>query len=351
MSRKVILIVAAVVLVIAGTLGGLAYVVFQDSGRAALLAYRAIMLLNVRGGPEIVLEVDADAVRRRSYELLRRSVVMHLRDAKLSFNTRLTDAGVEVAAKEADRENVVSVLRSKLASTTDIRLGDDGVVRVGLTDALLAKWAVEAAEQSQLLLSGRLVATDMKVVVTVQKASAGSPRLLVQMATSEDPQRVRAFVTKPGVLAFRMIDVSTTPQKALASAPPPGAELLYGRTEEDKLPYLVEKRAVMTGSDLADAQPGFDERTNEPIVTFRFSTAGARKFAQATTENVGRPFAIVVDGEVVSAPVIREPITGGSGQISGNFTTRAASELAAVLRYGELPARLKVVEEHAAKAR
>jgi preprotein translocase subunit SecD len=99
------------------------------------------------------------------------------------------------------------------------------------------------------------------------------------------------------------------------------------------------------------AGPALDERTNEPIVTFRFSTAGTRKFAQATSENVGRPFAIVVDGEVVSAPVIREPITGGSGQISGNFTTRSASELAAVLRYGELPARLKVVEEHAAKAR
>ena len=96
--------------------------------------------------------------------------------------------------------------------------------------------------------------------------------------------------------------------------------------------------------------PRLSVRTNEPIVTFRFSTAGARKFAQATEENVGRAMAIVVDGEVLSAPIIREPILGGSGQISGDFTLHSANELAAVLRYGELPARLKVVEERAAKA-
>jgi preprotein translocase subunit SecD len=171
------------------------------------------------------------------------------------------------------------------------------------------------------------------------------------MARTEDPQRVIAFATKPGELSFRMIDISTMPEKAVASAPPPGADILYGRIEKGRLPYLVEKRAVITGRDLAGAEPAFDQRINEPIVTFRFSTAGVRKFAQATAENVGRSFAIVVDGEVVSAPIIREPITDGSGQISGNFTQQAANELAAVLRHGQLPARLKVVEEHAAKAR
>ena len=351
MSKKVILIIAAVLLVTAGTLGGLAYVVFQDTGRAMFWAYRTAMLVATRGGPEIVLEVDADAVRQRAYELLRRSAVLHLRDAKLSFNTRLTDAGVEVAAKEADRENVLNVLRSKLASTVDIRLADDGVVHIGLSDEMLAKRTAETAEQTQLLLSGRMLDLEMKVAVSLQQRPAGNPRLIVHMARSEDPQRVLALVSKPGVVAFRMIDVSTTPEKALKSAPPANAEILYGREEEGKLSYLVEKRAILSGSDLAHAEPSYDERTNEPVVSFRFSAAGTRKFAQATSENVGRPFAIVVDNEVVSAPIIREPITGGSGQISGNFTTRAASELAAVLRYGELPARLKVVEEHAAKAR
>ena len=96
----------------------------------------------------------------------------------------------------------------------------------------------------------------------------------------------------------------------------------------------------MSGADLTDAQPGFDQRSGEPIVTFRFNTAGARRFAQVSQENVGRPFAIVLDGEVISAPVIREAILGGSGQISGSFTVESANELAILLRAGALPAKL-----------
>jgi preprotein translocase subunit SecD len=96
---------------------------------------------------------------------------------------------------------------------------------------------------------------------------------------------------------------------------------------------------------LTDAQPGFDQRTSEPIVSFKFNTNGARRFAQATQENVGRPFAIVLDNEVISAPVIREPILGGSGQISGNFTIQQANDLAILLRAGALPAPLQVIEQ------
>jgi preprotein translocase subunit SecD len=101
----------------------------------------------------------------------------------------------------------------------------------------------------------------------------------------------------------------------------------------------------VSGEDLTDAQPGFDQRTSEPIVTFRFNTNGARRFAQVTQENVGRPFAIVLDNEVISAPVIREPILGGSGQISGSFTVEQANDLAILLRAGALPAPLTIIEE------
>ena len=101
----------------------------------------------------------------------------------------------------------------------------------------------------------------------------------------------------------------------------------------------------MSGADLVDAQPGFDQRNSEPIVSFRFNSTGARKFADATRENVGKPFAIVLDNKVISAPVIREPILGGSGQISGNFTVQQANDLSILLRAGALPAPLTVIEE------
>src|SRR5204862_2848327 len=123
---------------------------------------------------------------------------------------------------------------------------------------------------------------------------------------------------------------------------PPESELLNSR---DKVPYVIERRVMVSGEDLVDAQPGFDQRTREPIVSFRFNNAGGRRFAQVTQENVGKPFAIVLDNEVISAPVIREPILGGSGQISGNFTVQAANDLAILLRAGALPAPLQIIEE------
>ena len=349
MSKKVILIVAAVLLVCAPVAAGVAYVAVEGVGTPVLWALRQYRLLSVRGGPEVVLEVDGDDVRRRANLTLRANVAMHLRDAKMSFSTRQTDAGVEVSAQDADREAVLNVLRSKFTSVIDIRLADDGVIHVSRPDLQLAERTVEAARLSQALLEARFLDLNIQAVATVQPQRSGA-RLLVRMSRSEDPQRLIKLATRAGELTFRMIDVSMAPEKALRSAPPSGTDVLYGRMEQGKLPYLVEKRAVITGRDLESAAPILDQRTNEPVVTFRFNTAGTRKFGQATAENVGRPMAIVVDGEVLSAPIIREPITGGSGQISGNFTLKDANELAAVLRYGALPARLKVVEEHAAKA-
>jgi preprotein translocase subunit SecD len=142
-----------------------------------------------------------------------------------------------------------------------------------------------------------------------------------------------------------MVDSNVSPQQAEAGQLPPGDEILHGTGKEANIPYVVEKRVLVSGGDLTDAQPGFDQRTNEPIVTFRFNTAGARKFGEATEQNVGRPFAIVLDNQVISAPVIREPIRGGSGQISGNFTVQSANDLAILLRAGALPAPLTIIEE------
>ena len=102
----------------------------------------------------------------------------------------------------------------------------------------------------------------------------------------------------------------------------------------------------MAGENLTDAQPGFDQRTNEPIVSFRFNAAGTKQFAHVTEEKVGTPFAVVLDGVVLAAPVIREPIVGGSGQISGNFTVESANNLAILIRSGALPAPLSMIEEH-----
>src|ERR1700733_1579061 len=143
---------------------------------------------------------------------------------------------------------------------------------------------------------------------------------------------------------FRMVDSTVSPEQAQAGRLPPDSELLQS-SEAGHPPSVVKKQVLVSGGDLTDAQAGFDPRSSEPVVNFRFNTAGARKFSQATSENVGQPFAIVLDNKVITAPNIREPITGGSGQISGNFTAQDSADLALLLRAGALPAPLKIIEE------
>ena len=172
----------------------------------------------------------------------------------------------------------------------------------------------------------------------------GTDRILVQVPGLQDPTRLKQLLGKTAKLDFRMVDTGASPEQAVQGRTPPEDDLLYSASQP-KTPYLVEKRILVSGGDLTDAQPGFDQRTSEPIVSFRFNTSGARKFAQVTQENVGKPFAIVLDNEVISAPVIREPILGGSGQISGSFTVQSANDLAILLRAGALPAPLTIIEE------
>jgi len=173
-------------------------------------------------------------------------------------------------------------------------------------------------------------------------------RILLSLSKSADANHVIEVATRRGRLQFRLIEersfVGMTPEQAVRAEPPAHAEELYGRG--DRRPYLVYKRSVLTSRDLVDAQASFDVRTNEPVVSFRFSAEGARRFAQVTQENVGKPFAIVLDNEVLSAPIIRDPILGGAGQISGGFTVQQAIDMAILLRSGELPGRLTVIEQH-----
>jgi len=196
----------------------------------------------------------------------------------------------------------------------------------------------QAVTQSINVIERRL----KELAVRFKVQPLDNDRILLRVAKSVDPRRVIEVTTRRGRLQFRLIETNLTPEQAVRGEPPPHAEELHGR---DQRTYLVNKRAVLTGRDVVDARAAFDARTSEPLVTFRFSADGARRFAQVTQENVGKPFAIVFDNEVLSAPIIREPILGGSGQISGNFTVQDAADMAILLRAGELPGNLTLIEQ------
>ena len=319
-------------------------------------AQRHIVLgLDLQGGSHILLEVDTNAVRKEKLEAVRDDVRRVLRDARVGY-TGLVVRGnsVEVRIREGSNfDQAVDKLRELsqplggiLGSSTgqrtlDVTTEGGSLVRLTLTDPAILERVRQSVEQSIQIIERRV--NELGTVEPLIQRQ-GVDRILVQVPGLQDPTRLKELLGKTAKLDFRMVDVSIPAEQALQGRVPPDSEILYGTTTP-KTPYLVEKRILVSGSDLTDAQPGFDQRTNEPIVSFRFNTSGARKFAQVTQENVGKPFAIILDNQVISAPVIREPILGGSGQISGSFTVESANDLAILLRAGALPAPLTIIEE------
>ena len=318
-------------------------------------AQRHVVLgLDLQGGSHILLEVDTKAVRKEMLETLRDDVRRVLREARIGY-TGLVVRGnsVEVRIREgvnADQAETklrtLSVPLGGLLNATgqrslDVGTEAGGLFRLTLSDPAIVERVRQSVDQSIQIIERRV--NELGTVEPLIQRE-GTDRILVQVPGLQDPTRLKQLLGKTAKLDFRMVDTGASAQDAAQGRTPPDDELLYSASAP-KTPYLVEKRVLVSGGDLTDAQPGFDQRTSEPIVSFRFNTSGARKFAQVTQENVGKPFAIVLDNEVISAPVIREPILGGSGQISGSFTVQSANDLAILLRAGALPAPLTIIEE------
>jgi preprotein translocase subunit SecD len=318
-------------------------------------AQRHVVLgLDLQGGSHILLEVDTKAVRKEMQENLRDDVRRVLREARIGYTGLVVRGnGVEVhiragqnsAQAQAKLQTLVQPLGGILSATghnnIDITNAPDDTFRLTLTDPFVLERVRQAVEQS-IEIIGRRVNELGTVEPLIQRE--GTDRVLVQVPGLQDPTRLKELLGKTAKLDFRMVDTAVSPEQAQHGQLPPEDEVVYSQTTP-KTPYVLEKRILVSGGDLTDARPGFDPRNNEPVVDFRFNTAGARKFAQATQENVGKPFAIVLDNQVISAPVIREPILGGAGQISGHFTVESATDLAILLRAGALPAPLTIIEE------
>ncbi|HTV29050.1 MAG TPA: protein translocase subunit SecD [Xanthobacteraceae bacterium] len=314
-------------------------------------AQRHIVLgLDLQGGSSLLLEVDTSAVRKERLQALNDDVLRVLRQARIPFTGRAIQGNSVVVhiTRDADVKTAVDKL-GELSQPLNGILGssgqrslditeNSGLVTVTPSDAALTERIRQAVDQSIEIIQRRVNELGL-VEPSIQRE--GVDRILVQVPGLQDPTRLKEILGKTAKLDFRMVDQSMSPEQA-ATHPPPDSEVLNGQKGEK---YLIEKRVLVSGADLVDAQPSFDQRTNEPVVSFRFNSSGARKFAEATQQNVGKPFAIVLDNQVVSAPVIQEPILGGQGQITGNFTVQQANDLAILLRAGALPAPLTIVEE------
>jgi preprotein translocase subunit SecD len=320
-----------------------------------LWAQRHIVLgLDLQGGSYLLLEVDSNYVKKEKLDQVRDDVRRVLREARIPYTgltARADNAEVRIT-KDTDLPQALTKLRelsqplggllgSSGQRSLEVSDAGGGLIRLTVPQAAITERIRQTIEQSIQIVERRV--NQLGTVEPVIQRQ-GTDRILVQVPGLQDPTRLKDLLGKTAKMEFRMVDSTVSPDQAQAGRVPADSEVLMSSTSP-KIPYVIKKQVLVSGGDLTDAQPGFDQRTNEPIVSFRFNTSGSRKFAVATTENVGQPFAIVLDNEVISAPVIREPITGGSGQISGSFTVQAANDLAILLRAGALPAPLTVIEE------
>jgi preprotein translocase subunit SecD len=308
--------------------------------------------LDLQGGIHLVLGVDVDKALEAQVERAGDTARAELEKKGIGV-TRVERRGTtELVLQLASPQSWDAAVKTtdEILGVFDRKDADQASGRLGL-----ALKPSEAANIRELAVRQGLETIRNRVdqfgVAEPSIQQQGENRILVQLPGVQDPARAKALIGKTALLEFKMVDERTDPETALKTGPPPGTEILYQRRvdketrEERKVPFLVQKRAAITGRDVSTARVSIDQNTSEPYVSVDFNAAGARAFSELTDANVGKRLAIVLDGNVHSAPQIRERIPSGRAQITGGFTTDEATDLAIVLRAGALPAPVQVLEE------
>ncbi len=325
----------------------------------AWLPHKQVSLgLDLQGGAHLLYQLDENEMVEDWLNTLRGDVREGLRKARIGY----TDLSQNVASRTvsvkmrdtADLDKAYDELRKLAApvgsnvfsgfsgyNLTVDRKGTDEIT-LTITDQGLTQRMGSAIDASIETIRRRV---DVFGTTEPSIQRQGRNRVLVQVPGISDVERLKKLIGETGKLEFKLVDpAANAAQVAESKHVPPGDELLYS-ADSPPIPYVIKSQAMVSGENLVDAQAAFDQRSGEPVVDFRFDATGAKRFAKVTQENVGLPFAIILDNKVISAPVIREPILGGSGQISGNFTVERSVDLAVTLRSGALPAKLTVIEE------
>jgi preprotein translocase subunit SecD len=325
----------------------------------SIIPHRPVTLgLDLQGGSYVLFEAQvADAVKDRLQGLVD-EVRAALRKARITYTgLSASPDHVSVRVDTAKIEEARTILRGLAqpagasftgvsASDYDVRVNADGTASLTMTDAGREQIRSGAMTQSVEILRKRIDPDGTKEV-TIQPQ--GSERIIVQVPGENDPAKIIKLGQTAAKLTFHLVDDTVSPADIEAKRLPPGTKLLEetrGRgASAQTVPIVIKDRVVIAGDMLKRAMPGFDQSTQLPIIQFEFNPVGARRFADITKANVNRRFAAVLDNKVITAPNIRQPILGGSGQIEGDFTIEEAQETSVLLNSGALPVALAAVEQ------
>ncbi|MBY0355274.1 MAG: protein translocase subunit SecD [Rickettsiales bacterium] len=304
--------------------------------------------LDLRGGSHLLLEVDFDSYFREQRENLRTEIRTALREIKLGYRDfEVTADSVRFSLPEhaESRGGSLDDLRGKLGTDYDVS-ENAGAVSISLSDMAKRAKRQQLIEQSIEIVSRRVNETGTKEPIIQRQ---GDKRILLQVPGLSDPAQLKEILGTTAKMTFHLVNMNATPEQVLAGRVPLGTRLLPSDDISQRLSdgqpyrYPVYNKVELSGEMLTGANASYQD--GQPVVSFQFNSIGAKKFGEITQKNVGRPFAIVLDDKVITAPRINTPILNGSGIISGSFTVESANNLALLLRAGALPAPLKIVEE------
>ena len=327
-------------------------------GLNARLPFRAPTInlgLDLAGGSYLLLEADTNDVAATRVEAMREQVQTEMRrqnprieigdissrGGQLSFLLR------DPTQVDAARERLLAITGGGAGMTGqrewDIQVVDTSRFVLTPTQAGLAQAVDRAMQDATEVVRRRIDELGTREPTIIRQ---GSNRIVVQVPGLENPQALKDLLGKTAKLEFKLVDQNADPAQLAKGQAPAGSQVLPYPTNPQGIPFIAVKRsAIITGDMLSDARQEFDSQTNAPQVSITFDSQGGRRFARVTQENVNKPFAIILDNSVISAPNINEPILGGRAAINGGFTTESANALAIALRSGKLPVALKVVEE------
>jgi preprotein translocase subunit SecD len=301
--------------------------------------------LDLKGGTHLLYGIDVEQAVATATDRTLGELERELREAQIGAST-LERSGNVIHVRLANRDKrdqVLDIVRERFQNLAVVQQPDaePSEVALRLTDREVERLRDTAREQALQIIRNRI---DQFGVAEPNVQAQGTDEIVVQLPGVQDPQRAKELIGRTAQLEFKL--VAQGPQAGTPDKPGPGVQVLYGRGEGGRRSaYLVERRTLLTGDALTDARVGPGDLTEGMVVYFEFDARGAKQFGEITTKNVGRQLAIILDGKVESAPSIREPITGGRGQITGRFDFAEAQDLANVLRNGALPAPLTLMEE------
>ena len=331
----VLVAVSGIIFALPNLIGG------DDGAGSNFLPGKQINLgLDLQGGSHLLLRVDVGAVKQERLENLGETLRRDFRSEKIRFSgLAVANETVSLQIRNPDDVAKTQQIFTNLGNEYTVS-NDELTYHLAFNDAGLAAMQTRTVEQSIEIIRRRLDPEGTKEPVIQRQ---GLDRILVQLPGVDDPEAVKRLLGRTAKLTFQLVDLRISATEAIQRGRTPPGSILMQSASDDGRSYVIEKRVMVSGEMLDGATATFDQN-NRPAVSFTLNPAGARRFGKVTGENIGRPFAIILDGKVVSAPTIQSQIFG-SGQITGDFSVAETNELALVLRAGALPAPLIILEE------